>query len=905
MTSTAARVVHKITDYRKPDFNITSVELEFHLDETNTVVKSKLLATRNNYADSAAPLVLVGEKLTLIDIMLDGEVLPSTSYSLSSKDLTIEEVPDNFTLEVTVSIDPKANATLNGLYVSGGNFATQCEPHGFRCITYYLDRPDVMARFKTKITANKEKYPQLLSNGNLIASGDEGNGEHFVIWEDPHPKPSYLFALVAGDLELAQSTFTTMHGNEVALKVYVEIGNKPQAEFALEALQKSMSWDEEVYGRVYDLDIYMIVAVSDFNFGAMENKGLNIFNDQYVLAHKDLATDTDYENVLGVIGHEYFHNWSGNRVTCRDWFQLSLKEGLTVFRDQSFSADMTSKIAVRIASVDDIRNVQFAEDAGPMSHAVKPHSYVSMNNFYTSTVYNKGAELIRMLKTIVGDELFYKGMDIYFAKNDGFAVTTDEFIAAHEEVSGLDFTQFKLWYSQAGTPEVTVSSDYNAVRQELAITFSQSCRGNKQYLPMHIPIAFGLLSSEGKELTVKYNNFNEAAGDDVIHLTDTEQTITLKNIAVPPVLSLLRNFSAPIKLIYKESLENLITIMRFDTDSFNRYDAAGKIMQYILIHSYKAEVAGSTYVTPPEFILAFKACIKDQDMDSGLKSHLLTLPNLKTLIMQIPEVKIDVLTTVYNNYKKYLATIFSDAWQQLYDSNNITGGYEFNSNAVLARKLKNIALSYLAFTDNFTLIEGQFETADNMTDKIAALAAINDHDSELRKQLFTKFYDNYQSYPLVIDKWFRLQALSTLPNTLEVVKSLMSHPAYDSRNPNRVRSLLGAFASGNYMRFHDGKCLGYAMLVENIIKIDSYNPQLAARLVEPLSHWRFYDKQTQKLIQDSLLRITTADDLSDDLYEVASKASGLHHEAVDGVIAQQSCHSIRNISDRYFSLRDL
>ena len=874
MTSTAARTVHKITDYRKPDFNITSVELEFQLDETNTVVKSTLQVARNDYADSASPLVLVGEKLPLVDVKLNGEVLPASSYSLSPKDLTIAEVPDNFTLEITVSIDPKANTALNGLYVSGGNFATQCEPHGFRCITYYLDRPDVMAKFKTKITANKEKYPQLLSNGNLIEKGDTGNGEHFAIWEDPHPKPSYLFALVAGDLEMVKSTFTTMHGNEVALKVYVEIGNKSQAEFALEALQKSMAWDEKVYGRVYDLDIYMIVAVSDFNFGAMENKGLNIFNDQYVLAHKDLATDTDYENVLGVIGHEYFHNWSGNRVTCRDWFQLSLKEGLTVFRDQSFSADMTSQIAVRIESVDIIRNVQFAEDAGPMSHAVKPHSYVSMNNFYTTTVYNKGAELVRMLKTIVGDELFYKGMDIYFAKNDGYAVTTDEFIAAHEEVSGLDFTQFKLWYSQPGTPEVTVRSDYNADRQELYITFAQSCKGREHYLPMHIPIRFGLLSREGKELDVQYNNFNDAAGDNVIHFTENEQTITLTNIAEPPVLSLLRDFSAPVKLIHEGSLENLITIMRFDADSFNRYDAVGKIMQYILIHSYNAKVAGTTYVTSSEFLLAFGACIKDEDLDSGLKSHLLTLPNLKTLIMQIPEVKVDVLAVVYNNYQKYLAKTFSDAWQQLYDANNITGEYEFNSDAVAARKLKNIALSYLAFTNKFTLIENQFETADNMTDKIAALAAINDHDSELRSELFKKFYDKYQNYPLVIDKWFKLQALSTLPNTLERVKDLMEHPAYDSQNPNRVRSLLGAFASGNYMCFHDDKGLGYAMLVENIIKIDRYNPQLAARLLGPLSDWRFYDKQRQELMQDSLVRITKADNLSDDLYEVASKASG-------------------------------
>jgi aminopeptidase N len=872
----AVRTVHKITDYKKPNFNITAAHLEFQLDESSTMVKSKLSIVRNSYAASTAPLVLSGENLTLIDISLNGDALAGSAYTVTSHELTINEAPDSFTLEITVSINPKANTSLNGLYVSGGNFATQCEPHGFRCITYYLDRPDVLSKFTTKIIANKAKYPQLLSNGNLVATGDAGNGDHFVCWKDPSLKPSYLFALVAGNLDVAQDKFTTMNGNNVKLQVYVEIGKKNQADFAITALKKAMVWDEKVYGRVYDLNIYMIVAVSDFNFGAMENKGLNIFNDQYVLTHQDLATDADYEGVLGVIGHEYFHNWSGNRVTCRDWFQLSLKEGLTVFRDQSFSADMTSKIAVRIASVDTIRNVQFAEDAGPMSHAVKPQSYVSMNNFYTTTVYNKGAELIRMLHTIVGEELFFQGMNIYFAKNDGSAVTTDEFIAAHEEASGLDLTQFKLWYLQAGTPQVVVRSDYNLERKELSVTLAQSCSKNANYLPMHIPISFGLLNSKGEELAVKYNNFNAANNANVIHLTESSQTITLKNIEQKPVLSLLRDFSAPVKLIYEYTLENLITIMLFDSDSFNRYDAASQIMQTILISSYEAKMAGAAYKVPAAFLVAFESCIKDQKLDSGLKSHLLTMPNLKAIIMQIAEVKIDVLAMIYSDLKKYLGKTFNPAWQELYDLNNTADAYEFNSKAVMARKLKNIALSYLAADpdcESTVIIASQFEYADNMTDKTAALAAINDHDSELRDQLFTKFYDEYQSHPLVIDKWFRLQALSTLPGTLRIVTDLMSHAAYDMHNPNRVRSLLGAFAGGNYTCFHDDKGLGYAMLVDNIIKIDHYNPQLAARLLEPLSHWRFYDKARQNLIRNSLLRVTNTDSLSDDLYEVASKAA--------------------------------
>lgn len=874
--SAEARTVHKITDYKKPDFNITAAQLEFNLGEDITIVKSKLAVVRNSHAERTAPLILFGENLTLIDISLSGIALPLSSYNVTSEDLTITEVPDRFTLEITVSINPKANTSLNGLYVSGGNFATQCEPHGFRCITYYLDRPDVLSKFKTKIIANKAKYPQLLSNGNLVEKGEVGNDDHFACWEDPSLKPCYLFALVAGNLDVVKDSFTTMNGNDVALQVYVEIGKKNQAEFALKALKMSMEWDEKTYGRVYDLDIYMIVAVSDFNFGAMENKGLNIFNDQYVLAHKDLATDADYEGVLGVIGHEYFHNWSGNRVTCRDWFQLSLKEGLTVFRDQSFSADMTSKAAVRIASVNTIRGVQFAEDAGPMSHPVKPQSYVSMNNFYTTTVYNKGAELVRMLQTILGAKVFFEGMDIYFAKNDGSAVTTDEFVAAHEEASGLDLTQFKLWYLQAGTPEVSVRSDYNAEKKELAITFTQSCSQNANYVPMHIPISFGLLNSEGRELAINYNNFNSGSNANVMHLTESSQTITLQNIEQKPVLSLLRNFSAPIKLKYAETLENLITIMRFDTDSFNRYDAANKITETILISSYEAKITGSSYEPPAEFLIALEAVIKDNSIDSGLKSNLLTMPNLKALIMQITEVRVDVLASIFSDYKKYLAQTFSDAWQELYDINNIAGKYEFNSVDVAARKLKNIALSYLAAVPNnkhLTSITSQFESADNMTDKIAALAAINDHDSEIRQQLFAKFYDEYQNHPLVIDKWFRLQALSTLPETFSLVTGLMSHPAYDAHNPNRVRSLLGAFSGGNYSCFHDDKGLGYALLVDNIIKIDHYNPQLAARLLEPLSHWRFYDKERQQLILHSLLKITKASGLSDDLYEVASKAA--------------------------------
>lgn len=867
MLLAAARKVHKITDYKKSDFNITNVELEFELNETRTIVKSKLQIVRNNIA----PLVLNGEKLKLLAVKLNGkEVL---EYKVTSTDLTIYGVPEEFALEITVSINPKANAALNGLYVSGGNFATQCEPHGFRCITYYLDRPDVLARFKTKIIADKSKYPKLLANGNLIDSGDFGD-KHFALWEDPHPKPSYLFALVAGNLDVVKGTFTTKHGNEVRLEVYVEIGNKDQAEFAITALKKSMAWDEEVYGRVYDLDIYMIVAVSDFNFGAMENKGLNIFNDQYVLAHKDLATDADYENVLGVIGHEYFHNWSGNRVTCRDWFQLSLKEGLTVFRDQSFSADMTSALATRIESVDIIRNVQFAEDAGPMSHAVKPESYVSMNNFYTTTVYNKGAELIRMLKTIVGDELFYKGMDIYFAKNDGCAVTTDEFIAAHEEASMLDFTQFKLWYSQAGTPVVRVSSEYNAESHELALTFSQSCEQNKEYMPMHIPISFGLLGEDGEEIVLEYNNFNPKANCNVIHLTKESETFVLKNIAKEPVLSLLRNFSAPVKLKYKDTLENLITVMLFDIDSFNRYDASNKIMEDILISSYFAKIQGNEYETPEKFLKAFGESIEDKNTDKGLKSHLLMLPDIKTLIMQIPEVKVDVLAEVYNDYVKYLGATFYSSWQKLYDENNILGSYEFSSEAVLTRKLKNVALSYLADSDDRAvgIIMKQFDLADNMTDKIAALAAINNHDAGVRDEIFAKFYSEYKSHPLVVDKWFKLQALSTLPNTLSVVKELMEHPAYDACNPNRVRSLLGSFASGNHLRFHNEE--GYALLVDNIIKIDKHNPQLAARLLGPLLGWKFYNRERGQVMRDMLLKITKESELSDDLYEVASKATG-------------------------------
>lgn len=859
-----------LQDYQVPDFLIDTVDLEFELGEDVTKVKSKLTIFKNPASKSLAhDLVLQGEDLILKSVSLDGKVLDALHYRVNGGSLTIYSLPEQSTLEIITWIKPQENTELSGLYKSSGNFCTQCEAEGFRRITYFLDRPDVMARYTTKIIADEKRYPILLSNGNLVASGQSESGEHWAKWEDPFKKPSYLFALVAGDLEFIQDQFITQSGKSVDLRIYVEKGNRDKCAHAMQAVKKAMRWDEEKYGREYDLDIYMIVAVSDFNMGAMENKGLNIFNTKYVLAKPNTATDEDFIHVESVIAHEYFHNWTGNRITCRDWFQLSLKEGLTIFRDQSFTADTTSQAVARIQDVNELRTGQFVEDAGPLAHPVRPDSYIEINNFYTSTIYNKGAEVIRMMKTIIGDEAYRKGMDLYFMRHDGHAVTIEDFVAAMEDASGVDLTQFRLWYSQAGTPVLDIQEEYDAAKQVYTLMIKQSCPptpGQAQKKALHIPLKVGLLNQEGKEIF-----------HDTLQIMRSEEIFKFNPIPEKPVPSLLRTFSAPVKVQFAYTGSALELLFKYDTDLFNRWEAGQKyaintIMRLVFQYQNK-----QTMSIDSQYINAMKHVLQATD-DKLLLSELLTLPSEKYLAEQMNVIDVDAIHAAREFLLLSIAQQLKEEFNATYQSNHkIDKVHQFDMQTLACRRLKNTCLSYLMLLpeDQYQQLGvNQFNQAfqHNMTDTMAALRCLSNVGSDHRDRALNDFFAQWQHDALVVDKWLAIQAESKRSNTLDHVKQLLNHPAFDIKNPNKVYALVGAFGFRNQVRFHVENGAGYEWLGDMVIKLDTLNPSVAARMIRPLTDWKRFDHNRQTLMRVQLNHILQHKKISKDVYELATKS---------------------------------
>lgn len=861
--------------YKVFDYIIEKLDLEFQLFEDRTVVTAR--GTYRNNPDSMnknPSLVLFGEQLELLSVRINGQELNKIDYRQSDKTLQIDQLPELFTLDIVTIIYPAKNTSLEGLYRSSGNYCSQCEAEGFRKITYYPDRPDVLTRFTTRIEADKLACPVMLSNGNLIAKGELAENRHFAVWEDPFPKPSYLFALVAGQLVSIDDEFITRSGRIIELKIFVEERNKEKCGHAIRSLKKAMRWDEEVFGLEYDLDTFMIVAVDDFNMGAMENKGLNIFNSKYVLSTPETATDQDYLGIEGVIGHEYFHNWTGNRVTCRDWFQLSLKEGLTVFRDQEFSADMNSRSVQRIDDVRVLKNFQFKEDGGPMAHSVRPDSYQEINNFYTATVYNKGAEVIRMMHTLLGAQLFRKGMDLYFSRHDGQAVTCDDFAAAMSDASGIDLDQFKNWYGQAGTPVLQVKGEWLEEEEEFRLLIRQSCPdtpGQTAKKPFHMPVTVGLLGADGRDL------LDGPQGSVVLQLQEQEQLFTLQNIREKPVISFLRDFSAPVRVERFQSREELSLLIRSDSNLFNRWDAATRLAGEVILEV--AEKLQKNLIPTVEelFLRSVSSALSGKIDNPALLALALQLPSETTLAQEMDIVDPDALHGARELVKRELAQRNVQQFTAHFHGNRQAGTYSITPEAMGKRSLQNISLNYLMSLDPLPeeiqkLCYKQYRQASNMTDAIAALANLVSLDNTLRQDALDDFYAKWQQDPLVLDKWFTLQAMSKLESTLDNVKELTNNESFSISNPNKVRSLIGAFCSGNHVRFHDSNGAGYRFLADKIDQLNTINPQIAARLVSPLINWRRYDIKRQKLMQQELDRVLAIKNLSSDVYEIVSKS---------------------------------
>ncbi|PAU89029.1 aminopeptidase N [Pseudomonas sp. WN033] len=871
-----------LKDYQQPDYWIDETHLTFELFEDHALVHSRLALRLN--ADkpqkTLPPLVLDGQQLQLLSAALDDQPLAEGDYRVDAHSLSLQPTSAQFELAMTTRIEPQNNTALEGLYKSGGMFCTQCEAEGFRKITYYLDRPDVMSRFTTTVVADKGDYPVLLSNGNPIASGEHEGGRHWATWEDPFPKPAYLFALVAGDLVLIQDSFATMNGREIDLRIYVEPENREQCGHAMDSLKRSMRWDEEVYGREYDLDIFMIVAVNDFNMGAMENKGLNIFNSSCVLAHPDTATDLAFQRVEAVVAHEYFHNWSGNRVTCRDWFQLSLKEGFTVFRDAEFSADMNSRTVKRIEDVTFLRANQFAEDAGPMAHPVRPDSFIEISNFYTLTVYEKGAEVVRMLHTLCGAEGFRKGTDLYFERHDGQAVTCDDFVKALEDANGLDFSQFKRWYSQAGTPRLEVHSHWDAATGQFSLLCKQSCPptpGQSEKLPFVIPLRMALLDSEGQEMPLKLVGESAARGNEtVLALTEAEQVFTFEGLAEEPLPSLLRGFSAPVKLNYPYSRDDRVFLAKHDPDGFNRWEACQALAVDVMQGLVDIHRAGRPLLADQRLIEVYRTLLADNALDPAMVAEMLRLPSEAYLVELAEVADVEAIHLVRETLRRELALALRSEmlarWRQL----NVAEPYSAEATAMARRSLKNTLLGYLmieAGDDMLAACVRQFVEANNMTDRQAALVAlVNSPFEEAKQAALAQFAERWQGYPLVMDQWFSVQAICGLSGALERVEALMQHPAFNLRNPNKVRALIGAFANQNLIGFHRADGAGYRFLAERIIELNALNPQIASRLTTPLTRWRKFDSARQGLMRAELERIMALEGLSPDVYEVVSKS---------------------------------
>ena len=864
-------------DYRASDYLIDQVTLTVDLYETHAEIYSQLQIRVNPaVANPASQLRLDGEELLLKSVSIDGQPLPASRFQQDDDSLLLLEVPRQFVLETVVHIAPQNNTRLEGLYKSAGKFCTQCEAEGFRRITFFLDRPDVMASYDVTIRADKSQYPHLLGNGNPAGQGELDGGRHFARWLDPFPKPCYLFALVAGDFDLLEDEFITASGRRVALKIYVDKGKLDQCAHAMASLKASMRWDEEKYGREYDLDIYQIVAVSDFNMGAMENKGLNIFNTKYVLAHRDTATDIDYEGVESVIAHEYFHNWTGNRVTCRDWFQLSLKEGLTVFRDQQFSADMGSPTVKRMDDVRVIRTAQFSEDGGPMAHPIRPDSYVEMNNFYTVTVYNKGAEVIRMLHTLLGESGFRKGMDLYFARNDGKAVTCDDFVAAHAYANAVDLTQFQRWYSQAGTPVVSVSDRFDAARGEYHLTLKQQTKptpGQDTKEPFLIPFRIGLLDETGKELPLAWQSGSEQGTTAVLPFKQAEQTFVFRCLSTKPLPSLLRDFSAPVKLDYAYSDAQLAFLLQHDSNLFNRWDASQTLGSRVLLQLAAAFRSGAELQLPTILIEALRAVLRDDSVDNAVRARLLQLPDIAYLQEQVEIVDIDALVAAQRFLRKQLSVALYDdlhACQQRHRGARATDGV-----AIGKRALANACLGWLVESgraEAFALAEQQAAMAGNMTDRFAAVRALAHSEAPQRAAVLNAFAERFKDEALVMDKWFAVQASAPISSVLDDIRRLERHPAFDVRNPNKVRALWLAFSHNNPSEFHRADGSGYAFIAERVAKLNDSNPQVAARLVSCFNRWKKFDDARQHLMLAQLKQLLGKSELSADVFEIVSKS---------------------------------
>ncbi len=871
----------RLEDYRPTAYSIPFVDLVFDLGTEETRVVAKLTVDRQEGTPVGTPLVLDGDELALLRVGLDDRTLGADAFSASPSALKIFSPPsDRFCLEIVTRLDPGKNTQLMGLYKSAGTYCTQCEAEGFRRITYFLDRPDVMSVYSTRIEADKAETPILLANGNPVEAGelppsDDGANRHYAVWHDPHPKPAYLFALVAGDLARVTDTFVTASGRAIDLRIYVEHGNERRCGYAMNALKRSMRWDEDVFGREYDLDIFMIVAVSDFNMGAMENKGLNIFNDKYVLADPDTATDQDYAGIEGVIAHEYFHNWTGNRITCRDWFQLCLKEGLTVFRDQEFSADMRSRPVKRIADVRLLRSHQFPEDAGPLAHPVRPRAYRQINNFYTATVYEKGAEIVRMLKIVLGDEGFRKGMDLYFERHDGDAATIEDFLSCFADATGADLGRFALWYEQAGTPIVTTESSWNEEDSSLTLSLSQSVpptpeQPSKQ--PMVIPLRFGLVGPDGRDLS--YVCSNEAVRGDVIFLTEEEQSVRFENLSAKPKLSLLRGFSAPVRLGDTLSTDDKLFLFSKDKDAFNRWQAAQNLLTAHLVASSAGSDAGDGL---PPLLSAFGDVIANRDIDAAFKALVLSLPGDADIVQEIgSDVDPDRISEAKHDLRKAIAEAHGYAIHEEYARLKSRDPYSADAASAGNRALRNALLSYLSLTsdgvDGGELVTAQFQSADNMTDRLVAFSLLV-HDAHTHAaSAVDAFYERHKSNSLALDKWFAVQATAPGERTLETVQRLSVHEDFTLSNPNRIRALIGSFASGNLTGFNRRDGAGYEFVADCVLKLNATNAQVAARLLTSFNSWRVLEAGRRKHARAALERIAAAENLSSDVADIVDRS---------------------------------
>jgi aminopeptidase N len=905
-----------LKDYRPPQFLIDTVDLQIDLAEEWTTVKAELNFRRNPAStEDSKTLVLNGQKMELMAVSLDHVELTQDQYQVDESHLTITDVPNNFVLSTEVRIQPQNNTELEGLYKSSKLFCTQCESEGFRKITYFLDRPDVMSLYSTTISADPQLYPVMLSNGNLLDRGKLTDGRHWVKWEDPFPKPAYLFALVAGNLLHIEDSFQTSSGREVKLQIYVEAENIEFCDHAMQSLKESMLWDEERFGREYDLDLFMIVAVNDFNMGAMENKGLNIFNSKLILASQETATDTDFYNIQAVVGHEYFHNWSGNRVTCRDWFQLSLKEGFTVFRDQEFSSDLNSRAVQRIADADRLRVHQFSEDSGPMSHPIRPDSYMEINNFYTMTVYEKGAEVVRMIYTLLGRDNFRKGTNLYFERHDGQAVTCDNFVTAMEEANRVDLQQFKRWYSQSGTPELHINGSHDPVTKTYSLTVQQSCpdtagqqgfgtaksqndshqklttpveiQNSKQNAQhsfqkqlFHIPLTLGLLSADGDTLPLKLTGSTAEKYQDsiILELRKQSETFVFEDISVAPIPSLLRGFSAPVKLHFDYSNADLAFLLANDTDEFNRWEAGQQLMIRISLEQIRRFQNNEPFNLASELEKAFRSLLEQTaEADSALLALALSFPNEPYLGELMDVIDVEAIHETRKFLRTELAQKLQPEFEKTYLNFQQEGPFKIDQQSMGRRSLKNVCLSYLAESGSLEirkLAQTQFRKNENMTDVAGALGVLTHLDCEERETAFNEFENRWRKNTVVMDKWFALQSISSLPQTLDNVRNLTSHPAFEKNNPNKIRALISTFSRFNQLRFHAADGSGYDFLAEQVLRLDPLNPQTAARLVSVFNNWRKYDATHKAKMNDQLQRIVKTPKLSGDVFEIVSKALG-------------------------------